>query len=377
MGKGGARGLIELPFLRNTWYVAGWISELQGSGPIGRTIIDKPIVLYRKRDGKLVALEDRCAHRWAPLSFGRVEGDDLRCMYHGLRYAADGQCVEIPGQDRVAKILCVGTYPIFEKHRLMWVWMGDPQSADPSLIPDLGMLDQPSRRLYWGSLDYDAHYSLISDNLLDLSHFFFLHEKTVGRPVVTTHQGDLTPYTPGGSEAKPLERGVRVESWVSGPVARNVLTPKKVPNGDLWTRTDFLVPGIFISYEQMYPEGTAQECKGLSPGAERVPLHDLMSIQAVTPMTLRTTRYFYSLGPRACDVDEEEADMMWEITQAAFSEDLQMIQAQQRIIDAHPGNRMCGIAADRGLTLFRNLMKKLIAAENSAIDAKNSGTGVS
>jgi phenylpropionate dioxygenase-like ring-hydroxylating dioxygenase large terminal subunit len=366
------RERIELPFLRNIWYVAGWASEFDASGPIGRTIVDEPIVLYRKRDGKLVALQDRCAHRWAPLSFGRVEGDDLRCMYHGVKYGADGRCVEVPGQDRIAKMLCVRPYPVVQKNRLVWIWMADPAIADPDLIPDLGMLDQPWRRIYHGSLDYEANYSLINDNLLDLSHLSFLHEKTVGRPVVTEAESHLKPYTPGGSEAKPLERGVRVESWVSGPLARNVLLPKKVPDGDLWTRTDFLAPGIFISDERMYPAGTAQECQDLPPGAERVSLSDSMSIQAVTPMTARKTRYFYSFGPRASDVEAEESDAMWQIVKETFSEDLRMIQAQQSIIDAHPGHRMGGIAADRGLVLFRNLIKKLLAAETPPTVAANS-----
>jgi phenylpropionate dioxygenase-like ring-hydroxylating dioxygenase large terminal subunit len=370
-------GPADLPFLRNTWYVAGWSSELQESGPIARTIINDPIALYRRKSGELVALQDRCAHRWAPLSLGRVEGDDLRCMYHGLRFAADGHCVEIPDQGRVPKNLCVRKYPTHERHRLIWVWMGDHRSADPRLIPDLGMLDQDWRRLYCGTLDYDANYSLVTDNLLDLSHFFFLHKKTLGRAVSIRPASQLTPYTPGGSEAKLLERGIRMERWIPGGRARYVLTPKKVPDGDLWTRTDFLVPGIFIAYEQMYPNGTAQRCNGHPPGPSETPLHDLMSIQAVTPMTARRTRYLYSLGPRQCDADEEETNAMWEITQSAFSEDLQMIQAQQRIIDAHPGGRMYGIAADRGLTLFRNLIKKLVASEMLHNSSKGSGNNVS
>lgn len=352
-------------FLRNIWYVAGWAEEFESSLPAGRTIIDEPVVLYRTRSGKLVALEGRCAHRWAPLSFGRVEGDDLRCMYHGVKFGADGRCVEVPGQDPVAKSLCVRAYPVIEKYRFVWVWMGDPNLTDPDLIPDLSMLDQSWRRLYRGSLDYEANYSLINDNLLDFSHLSFLHEKTLGRPVATSSESRSKPRIRGGSEAKPLDRGVRVEGWVSGSLARTVVLPKKVPDADLWSRVDFLAPGILISHAQMYPDGTAEECKGIPPGAERVPLSDAISIQAVTPMTARKTRYFYSLGPRASDMEEEESDAIWAIVLEAFSEDLRMIQAQQRTIDTQPGCRMAGIAVDRGLVLFRNLMKRLIAGEAS------------
>jgi len=366
---------IELPFVRNLWYVAGWASEFSGAGPFGRIIVNEPIAFYRKKDGELVALADRCAHRWAPLSYGRVEGDDLRCMYHGARFARDGRCVEVPGQERIPPILRVRTFPTVEKHRFVWIWLGDPERVDARLIPDLGMLDQPERRIYFASLDYDAHYSLITDNLLDLSHLAFLHEKTAGRQVVPMQEPSNTCYMPGGSEAKSLERGVRVESWVSGPAARNVALPKNVPDGDLWTRTDFVVPGIFISQDRMYPYGTAERFKGLAPDADSAPLSDSMSIQAVTPLTARKTRYFYSFGPRASDLEQEEADAMWAIANETFAEDLRMIQAQQNIIDAYPGPRMGGIAADRGLVLFRSLMKKLAAGERPPPGLKEMAVG--
>ena len=354
-------GWLTLPFLRNTWYIAGWSSEFEASTPAGRTIIDKPIVLYRKRDGALVALEDRCAHRWAPLSRGRIEGDELRCMYHGLKFGAGGRCVEAPGQDRIAKTLCVRTFPVIEKYRLVWIWLGDPALADPSLIPNLGLLDQ-SWRLNCGHLDYEANYSLISDNLLDLSHLAFLHEKTLGRPVETTSASRPMPRFPGGWEAKPLASGVRIEGWLS---ANSTFVPKRVREGDLWSRVDFLVPGIYISHGQVFPCGTAEECNGLAPGTERSPLSDGISIQAVTPMVARKTRYFVSHGYRPSDMEQEESDAIWAIVLDAFSEDMSMIQAQQKMIDDHPARRMGGIAADRGLVLFRNLMKKLLAGETA------------
>src|SRR5205823_2698064 len=68
-------------FLRNCWYVAGWADDFAEAAVVCRTMLDDPIVLYRKGDGGIVALEDRCCHRLAPLSRGRIEGDDLRCMY--------------------------------------------------------------------------------------------------------------------------------------------------------------------------------------------------------------------------------------------------------------------------------------------------------
>jgi phenylpropionate dioxygenase-like ring-hydroxylating dioxygenase large terminal subunit len=350
----------DSPFLKNAWYVAGWCSEFASAGPFTRTIINEPLVLYRRRVGELTALQDRCAHRWAPLSLGRIEGDDLRCMYHGLKFGPDGRCLQVPGQDRIGRSLSVRVFPVVERHRFAWVWMGDPVRADPQQIPDLGALDQSWRRIYHGSLDYAAHYSLICDNLLDLSHIAFLHEKTLGRPVAPPSATRVRPRIPGGASAKPAEGGVRVEGWLSG---KSVFLPKNVPDGDFWSRVDFLAPGIYFSQGRMYAEGAAEEFHGLAPDEQRVPFCDGVSIQAVTPMTVRKTRYFYSIGNRNSDMKQEEADSIWRIVLEAFNEDLHMIEAQQRVIDEHPGGRMAGIEADRGVVLFRDLMKKLIASE--------------
>jgi vanillate O-demethylase monooxygenase subunit len=111
-------------FIRNLWYVAAWSHELSAAAPIGRVILGEPVALYRKRDGSVVALEDRCPHRHAPLSLGRVEGDDLRCMYHGLRFGCDGVCKEMPARAQPPR-LAVRTLPVVERWSWLWVWMGD------------------------------------------------------------------------------------------------------------------------------------------------------------------------------------------------------------------------------------------------------------
>lgn len=360
-GAGNVSENLELPFLKNIWYAAGWTSEFDAAVPAGRTIIDQPLVLYRGAHGRLIALEDRCAHRWAPLSLGRIEGDDLRCMYHGVKYGADGRCVELPGQTGVIKSLRVRAYPVVEKYLLAWVWMGDPAMADPVLIPDLSMLEEPTWRLYTGRLDYEANYALINDNLLDLSHINFLHEKTLGRSASSGSGTAYKPYIQSGSEAKRVGDRVRVEGWALG--SRPEILPKKVPDGDLWWRVDSLVPGINIARQGMYEQGTAEECKGLAPSAERVPVSDTMATHVVTPIAARKTRYFYCMGLRISDAEKEESDAIWQIATRAFSEDLAMIQAQQSTIAVHPGRRMWGIVADRGLTLFRTMMTARLVEE--------------
>jgi len=292
-------------------------------------------------------------------------------MYHGVKFGPDGTCVAVPGQDVVPASLKVRTYPIVEKHRFVWIWLGDAARADVSLIPDLNLLDEPERRLYCGHLDYEAHYLLITDNLLDLSHLGFLHEKTLGRRVDSATDNSPTRRFPAGSGAKSIPHGVRVDGWLP---ARTVFLPKRVWSGDSWSCVDFFVPGIYKSYGRVYPSGMVEECEGRAPPSDRASLCDAFSIQAVTPISRRKTRYFYSLGHRASDMEVAEADAMWQVVLDAFAEDLRMIQAQQRIIDSSTGGRMGGIGADRGLVMFRNMMKRLIAAEGALAAGAEQGT---
>jgi vanillate O-demethylase monooxygenase subunit len=132
-----------MSFVKNLWYVAAWSHELNHEKPIGRTIIREPIALYRRTDGSVVAVEDRCAHRHAPLSMGRIEGDDLRCMYHGMLYGSNGVCKAIPGTTIKPPNTSIRTFPAAEQSSWIWVWMGDPAKADSTQIPQAVGLDNP------------------------------------------------------------------------------------------------------------------------------------------------------------------------------------------------------------------------------------------
>ena len=102
-------------FLINTWYVAAWDHEFDGGKLLARTILEKAVVLYKGDSGRVVALDNRCCHRGAKLSNGRREGDDVRCMYHGLKFDPSGKCIQIPGQDNIPKNLGVKSYPVLER----------------------------------------------------------------------------------------------------------------------------------------------------------------------------------------------------------------------------------------------------------------------
>jgi phenylpropionate dioxygenase-like ring-hydroxylating dioxygenase large terminal subunit len=167
-------------FLRNSWYVAGWNHELIDGKKLARTILERPIVLYRGESGKIVALDDRCCHRAAPLSMGRIEGDDIRCMYHGMKFDPAGKCIQIPGQDMIPPKLGVRSYPVVERYDLIWIWTGDAEKADPDLIVDYPPLADPKWRGLPGYMHYRANWLLIVDNLSDFAHLAFVHTHTLG-----------------------------------------------------------------------------------------------------------------------------------------------------------------------------------------------------
>ncbi|HEX4043799.1 MAG TPA: Rieske 2Fe-2S domain-containing protein, partial [Xanthobacteraceae bacterium] len=129
--------MIAGAFLRNAWYVAAWADELDGGRLLPRTIMNEPIVLFRKATGEVAAIEDRCAHRFAPLSMGKIVGGDrIQCPYHGLEFDGTGACVRNPhGTKNIPSRAKVRSYPAVEKHQAVWLWMG-AAPAEPGKIPD-------------------------------------------------------------------------------------------------------------------------------------------------------------------------------------------------------------------------------------------------
>lgn len=120
-------------FLQNAWYVAASEAEL-GEELYPVTLLNEPVVLYRKSDGTPVALEDACPHRKLPLSMGRRKGDDIECGYHGLTFDCSGSCVHAPGSRRIPQGAKVRSYPLAVRYGLIWIWMGDLELADETKI---------------------------------------------------------------------------------------------------------------------------------------------------------------------------------------------------------------------------------------------------
>ncbi len=345
-----------MPYVRNAWYVAAWSQDISVQVPQALTILDERIVLWRDATGQLFALEERCVHRMAPLSLGRCEGANLRCMYHGLLFNGAGQVIAIPGQDAIPAQARVKAYPVVERHSWVWIWPGDPAQADHTLIPPAVGLDHPDYVLGHGQLDYAAPARLINDNLLDFSHLSFVHTQSFGSgPEFANSPARITP----------ISRGVRYERWIEnslGSSARSSATPI-----DSYMTYDFLLPGVLLMTGGTFPLGTAKACGYGQPDDALATGGITFTSQAVTPMTETTARYFFSWGPHRRFGDEALRDRLMEMAGQAFAEDKTMIEAQHRVIaqTAHP--RVMPTVHDRGITLFNRLVEKMAAAEQAAI----------
>src|SRR5258708_28149585 len=319
-------------FLQNCWYVAAWDHELIDGKLLARTILEKPVVLYRGDSGRVVALDNRCCHRGAKLSNGRREGDDLRCMYHGLKFNAGGKCIQIPGQDNIPKNLGVRSYPLVERQPLLRIWMGDPAKADPSTILEFDYLSDPAWRGKPDYMHYDANYLLIVDNLSDFAHLAFVHTKTLGGSEAYAYKSKPTAI-------ERLDDGFRVERW-----HMNAEAPpfhKKVGRNagqvDRRNLARMYVPGIFFMETLFSPAGSGAE-KGNVQGARQY-----RHCQFFTPETGRSTHFFWDY---LHDYELQDPNIALSLNRSmveGFLEDKLLIESQQQQPDAHPSLNMNSI----------------------------------
>jgi phenylpropionate dioxygenase-like ring-hydroxylating dioxygenase large terminal subunit len=339
-------------FLKNAWYVAAWAHELADGAPLGRTFLDKPVVLFRKDDGSLAAIGNRCPHRFAPLHLGSQVGDALQCPYHGLRFDASGACVHNPhGTGAVPAALRVPRYPVVESDGLIWIWMGDEALADPSAVRRFDCLD----RTRWASgtayLHGAANYELMVDNIMDLSHVEFLHPglgtDAISRAAITMEQGpgSVSCIRRMTNEVLPLPLQT-VYRTGDTPVNRTFSVHWQAPSNMLMT----------IDIEPADPDR-----EPFGTGAHVLHLF--------TPETATTTHYFYA-GCRSYDIDDHALTegFMDTLKSAFMNEDKPIIEAQQQMM-RQPDLMSLGpvlLPMDGAAMRARRLLAGLIEQERSA-----------
>jgi vanillate monooxygenase len=339
-------------FLRNYWYVAASIDEV-GQKPLSRTILGEPIVFFRTEDGELAALEDRCAHRRLPLSMGKVIDGVLQCHYHGLRFDPSGRCVRVPGQDLIPQSARVKTFPVVERYRWIWVWMGDPALAEPEKITDFHWLQDAA----WGAktsyLHVKASWQLVVDNLLDLTHLAFVHETTIGNAALVDNAAVKVQRTP---------EGVLVTRWMidTPPPPTFVKVGGFTGNVDRWQMIDYTPPAFLRLDVGATPTGTG------APEGKRVNGISMRNLNAITPETETTTHYFWG---QAHDFDVENpatTEKIFDQIQTAFWEDVAVFEAQQKSIERAPDAPQVDLNADAGTIQARRIIARLQQEEQAS-----------
>lgn len=333
-------------FLRNCWYIAAEPGEV-GRQPLGRILLSEPVVLYRKEDGTVVALEDRCCHRRAPLHKGRVLGDALQCGYHGFVYDPGGACIKVPGDDRPPPNARVRSYPVRERHRWIWIWMGDAARADESLIPDFRQNDDPAWASAHARMHIAANYLLIVDNLMDLSHVAFVHGATIGSD---DSRADLR-YGRGDG----FVRGIRASTDIeSPPIYRKLGFPPLAAQTKIMT---------FKPSANVWIEITTTEARRGAAGQGPSRSAHIFVLNSITPETERSSYYFWA-NARDFEVDNVQmTEFFQRETINAFNEDKDMLEAQQKCIDLDPEAPIVSVGGDAGSVYARRMMALLVEEE--------------
>ncbi|WP_244846339.1 aromatic ring-hydroxylating dioxygenase subunit alpha [Caballeronia sp. SL2Y3] len=161
------------------WYPLAWSGEVKRGRAHAVRFAGDPIVLVRTDSGKVFALEDRCAHRQVPLSAGVVDGESIRCCYHGWTYDCTGRCTDIPylGRERLPN--GVRAYPCREEAGLVFVFTGDPQRAAAAKFPSLVSATDKAYKTRRFGREVKCHYTFMHENLMDMNHQF-LHRRQMG-----------------------------------------------------------------------------------------------------------------------------------------------------------------------------------------------------
>ena len=337
-------------FLRNYWYVAASTSDI-GRTPFRRVIMNEPVVFYRTENGDPVALEDRCPHRRLPLSMGKLVSDDvLQCHYHGLRFDRTGACVRVPGQDLIPPTARVKAYPVVDRYKWLWIWMGDPAEADPATIPDYHWFDDPN----WGAKsDYlyaQCNWQLVNDNLLDLTHLAFVHETTIGNMALVEHAAVRVQRTPSG---------VQVTRWIIDQPAPPAFVKIGgfTGNVDRWQIIEYTPPSYIRLDVGATPTGTG------APEGRRVGGIQMRNLNAMTPETETTTHYFWGQAHDFQPRNAEVTERVFQQIKTAFLEDVSVFTNQQANIDLDPAAPQTDINADSGGIQARRIVDRLYQQE--------------
>jgi phenylpropionate dioxygenase-like ring-hydroxylating dioxygenase large terminal subunit len=335
-------------FLRSAWYMAGWSKELT-TQLLSRRLFDRQILLFRRQDGSVAAIADRCPHRFAPLSKGERVGDAIQCGYHGLTFEGSGACIHNPFSDKIPAAARVDSWAVKERDGILWLWAGEAANADPAHIPDFSAVsDRPNSRVVRGYTMLETPYEFGTDNLMDLSHIEFVHKGTFAGAGVIFH-GTHDVVEDGDT--------LRSNWWmpnIPAPSHTQGIYPPEMMC-DHWLDMRWNAPASMYLQVGATPTGSPREGGVISH-----------QYHILTPATPTATHYFWGVA-RGHDLESAETDafMLALFGQAFDEEDKPIIKAAydnlegQDFWEAKP----LSLGIDTGGTRARRKIQALLKAE--------------
>ena len=346
----------ERAYPLNAWYPAAWSHEI-GRALFARKICDANVVLYRRQDGAPVALEDACWHRLLPLSLGRLKGDEVMCGYHGLVFNSAGRCSFMPAQKTINPSASVRAFPLVERHRLVWIWPGDPALADPAKLPDFHWNDGTEWVGDGGTfVRLKCDWRLVVDNLMDLTHETYVHAGSIGDEAILE-----APF-----EATHDDRTATLTRWMIGiepPPFWGKQLGKPGPV-DRWQIVRFEAPAVVVGDVGVAPTATGAREGDRSQGVNGA------FLAALAPETATSCHYFWNFvrtfhrddaaltaGLQRAHVNDGEG---------VYDQDHRVLEAQQRAILENPRTPFYNLNIDAGALWARRLIDDLVARERGA-----------
>lgn len=231
--------------IRNQWYVVLESKEIPAARPVGAMRLGEKMVFWRDSSGRPACLVDRCPHRGAALSAGKLVGDHLQCPFHGFEFDASGACRLVPANGRSAAVpraLHAQSYPLREAHGFIYLWWGDEQAA----YPPPPFFDNIAPGLAYATLrdHWPTHYSRAIENQLDMAHLPFVHHNTIGSGKRTVVNGPITSHEhlPAGGDL--------INVWIanSQDTGQKALKPSEMPAPTGHPLLQFLFPNLWQNW---------------------------------------------------------------------------------------------------------------------------------
>jgi len=339
----------------NCWYVAARTAEVSRT-PMQRWLLDTPVMLYRKEDGSPVALDNRCPHRWAPLSDGRLEGDNVVCPYHGARFSPSGKCASYPDAKTIPAAMQVRAFALVERGPFIWIWMGDDEvRAQTELPPSFDWFADPTWTTTTNGYEFGANYLMLHENVMDLTHFNYVHAKTFkidnwrANTAKFTTEGDRVTYE-DIYEAEGMTEQQRTVMYMTHPASLRMKVTA-------WFDTPALHTALATVYNQ--------------PG-QGVPEQTHTRIAHIlTPISPTKTHYWWLVGTNG-NVPEEIKKIYGDLIYTGFSEDRVMMQAIQQLLEQDGRGRTypeVSFPGDAGGIYVRRVLSRLMAAEGTPLES--------